>query len=342
MFETHRGLDPGEDCMRRREFIALVGCTAAGWPLVARAQQARMPVIGVLGSGSRSTFEFALTAFAQGLRQQGYVEDRNVSIEYSWADGHYDLLPSMAAEFVRRRVAVIVTVQGTVTAEAAKTATSTIPIVFNIGTDPIAAGIVAALNQPGGNLTGSTDLTVELAPKGLELLHDLLPTVTTVGTLINPTNPTATDARLKLMETAATTFGIRVYPVPAARDSDFDPAFETLTQLGVGALLVNSDPFHVSRRERIAALAALNRIPVLYSQSEYVRAGGLISYGPRSTDAYVIVGDYVGRILKGAKPTDLPVVQPANFELAINLKAAKALELTVPEALLLRADEVIQ
>jgi putative tryptophan/tyrosine transport system substrate-binding protein len=328
--------------MRRREFIALLGSTAAAWPLAARAQQPALPVIGVLGSGSRSTFEFALAAFAQGLRQQGYVEDRNVSIQYGWAEGHYDLLPSMAAEFVRRHVAVIVTFQGTVTAEAAKTATSTIPIVFQLGTDPVAAGLVAALNQPGGNLTGATDLAVELAPKVLELLHDLVPSVTTVGALINPTNPTAANARLKLVEKAASTFGIRVYPAPAARDSDFDPVFETLTQLGAGALLVSSDPFHVSRRERIVALADRNRIPTLYSQSEYVRAGGLISYGPRSADAFVIVGEYVGRILKGESPTDLPVVQAANFELAINLKAAKALGLTIPEAILLRADEVIE
>jgi putative tryptophan/tyrosine transport system substrate-binding protein len=326
--------------VRRREFIAGLG--AAAWPVVVRAQQPALPVIGVLGSGSRSTFEFALTAFAQGLRQQGYVEDSNVSIQYSWADGHYDLLASMAAEFARRQVAVIVSFQGTVTAEAAKAATSTIPIVFQLGSDPVAAGIIAALNQPGGNLTGATDLGVELAPKVLELLHDLVPSLTTVGVLINPSNSTATYARLKLVETAATTFGIRVYPAPAARDSDFDPAFETLAQLGAGALVVGSDPFHVSRRERIVALAARYRIPALYSQSEYIRAGGLISYGPRSADAFVVVGDYVGRILKGAKPADLPVVQPTKFELAINLTTAKVLGLTIPETLLATADEVIQ
>jgi putative ABC transport system substrate-binding protein len=327
--------------MRRRDFITLLG-GAAAWPLTAHAQQGAIPVVGVLGSGSRITFEFALAAYAQGLRQQGYVEDGNVSIQYSWADGHYDLLPSMAAEFVRRHVAVIVTFQGTVTAEAARAATSTIPIVFYLGTDPVAAGIVAALNQPGGNLTGATDLAVELAPKELELLHDLVPSVTTVGTLVNPTNPTATNARLKLMETAATALGMRVYPASAARDSDFDPAFEALTQLGAGALLVSSDPFHVSRRDRIVALAARNHIPAVYSQSEYVKAGGLISYGARRTDPYVSAGDYAGRILKGAKPSDLPVVQPASFELAINLKAAKALGLAVPPALPARADEVIE
>jgi putative ABC transport system substrate-binding protein len=313
---------------------------AAAWPLAARAQQPAVPVIGVLGSGSRSTFEFALAAFAQGLRQQGFVEDRNLNIEYMWADGHYDLLPSMAAEFVRRRVAVIVTFQGTVTAEAAKAATSTIPIVFELGTDPVAAGIVAAFNQPGGNLTGVTDLAVEIASKELELLHGLVPNAQTAGLLTNPTNATAFGARRKLMEAAANAFGIQILPVPAA--SDLDSAFETLAQSGAGALVVASDPFHVSRRERIVALAARHRIPTLYSQSEYVRVGGLISYGPRSMDSFVIVGDYSGRILKGAKPADLPVMQPTKFELVINLKAAKEIGLTVPPSLLARADEVIE
>jgi putative ABC transport system substrate-binding protein len=328
-----------EGRMRRREFIVIL-CSTAAWP--AMAQQPATPVIGVLGSGSRSTFEFALTAFTQGLRQQGYVEDRNVSIEYSWAEGHYDLLPSMAAEFVRRHVAVIVTFQGTVTAETAKAATSTIPIVFELGTDPVAAGLVAALNRPGGNLTGATDLAVELASKALSLLHDLVPRVTTVGVLTNPTNRTASEGRLKLMEAAATTFGIRLYAAPVSGDSDFDSAFESLAQVGAGALLVGSDPFHVSRRERIVALAARNRIPTLYSQSEYVKAGGLMSYGPRSTDSFLIVGDYAGRILKGARPADLPVVQPTKFDLVINLKTAKSLGLTVADKLLALADEVIE
>jgi putative tryptophan/tyrosine transport system substrate-binding protein len=323
----------------RREFITLIG-GAAAWPIVAHAQQPAMPVIGVLGSASRSPFEFALTAFVEGLRQQGYVEDRNVAIQYSWADGHYDLLPSMAAEFVRRRVSVIVTFQGTVTAEAAKAATSTIPIVFQLGTDPVEAGLVTAFKQPGGNLTGATDLAVELAPKLLELLHVLVPAVTSVGILLNPENPTAGNARLKLTETAANALGVRVNPVPV--DRDLDSAFEKVKQSGDGALLVGSDPFYVSRREQIAALAARHRIPTLYSQGEYVRAGGLISYGPRSTDTFVIVGDYAGRILKGEKPGDLPVVQPTKFELIINLKTAKALGLDVPSTLLARADEVVE
>ena len=328
--------------MRRRDFIKIAGGTAAAWPLAARAQQPAVPVIGVLGSGSRNTFEFALAAFAQGLRQQAYIEDRNVSIQYSWADGHYDLLPSMAAEFVRRRVDMIVTFQGTVTAEAAKAATSTIPIVFQIGTDAVAAGLVAALNRPGGNLTGATDFAVELAPKGLELLHNLVPGITKIGVLINPANPTPSNARLRLLETAASRLGVQVYPIPAASESDFDPTFQMLRQTGVGALLVSNDPFHLSRRERIVALAGQNRIPTLYSQSEYAKAGGLMSYGGNSIATFVIVGDYAGRILKGERPADLPVVQPTKFEMVINLKTAKTLGLAVPPTLLAIADEVIE
>jgi putative tryptophan/tyrosine transport system substrate-binding protein len=331
--------------MRRRDFIAGLGGAAvaarSAWPVAARAQQAAMPVIGVLGSGSRSTFEFALAAFIQGLRQQGYVEDRNVSIQYSWAEGHYDLLPSMASESVRRHVAVIVTFQGTVTAEAAKAATPTIPIVFQIGTDPIAVSLVAALNRPRGNLTGATDFGVELAPKRLDLLRDLVPSITAFGVLINPTNRGSLDI-LKLLETAAAGVGMPVHVVHVSGESDFDSAFEALTSVGAGALLVGSDPFHVSRRERIVSLTARHRIPTLYSQSEYVKAGGLMSYGPRSTDTFLIVGDYAGRILKGANPADLPVVQPTKVELTINLTTAKALGLTIPETLLATADEVIQ
>jgi putative ABC transport system substrate-binding protein len=324
--------------MRRRDLLTLLGGAAAAWPVAARAQQPAQPIIGVLGSGSRASFEFALAAFAQGLRRQGFVEDRNVSIEYSWADGHYDLLPSMAAEFVRRRVALIVTFQGTVTAEAAKAATSTIPIVFQLGTDPVAAGLVAAFNRPGGNLTGATDLSVEIATKGLALLRDLVPSLTTIGILINPENPTPVNARLKLIAAS----GMRIYPVPAARDSDFESAFETFARAGAGGLLVFNDPFHLSRRERIAALAARTRIPALYGQIEYARAGGLISYGADSAATFVVLGDYAGRILKGERPADLPVIQPTKFELAINLKAAKALGLVVPSTLLAIADEVIE
>jgi len=327
--------------MRRRQFITLVGGAATAWPLAARAQRPAMPVIGILGLGSRSAFDFALLAFAQGLRQQGFVEDRNVSIQYSWAEGHYDLLPSMAAEFVRRRVSVIVTFSAPATEEAAK-ATSTIPIVFEIGTDPVATGLVKSLNRPGGNLTGTTNMTVELAPKRLGLLHDLVPNVTKIGFLTNPDSQTAVPIVIKEEKEAAATLGIEVHEVAISSDRDFDPAFESLAPLGVRALDVSNEPFHLSRRERIVALAARHGIPAIYSSSEYVKAGGLMSYAPSSTGVYVIVGDYAGRILKGEKPADLPVVQPNKYELVINLKAAKALSLDVPATVLARADEVIE
>ena len=327
--------------LRRREFIAGLG-GAAAWPLSVGAQQAAVPVIGVLGSGSRSTSDFALAAFAQGLRQQGFVEDRNVNLHYSWAEGHYDLLPTMAAEFVRRRVAVIVTLGGTVAAEAAKAATTTIPIVFSIGTDPVAVGLVKSLNRPGGNLTGATGMTVELTPKRLGLLHDLVPNVTRIGFLINPDNRTFIETATKEEKEAAATLGIQVHPASISSDRDFDPAFESLAQLRVGALDVSDDPFHLSRRERIVALAARYRIPAVYSSTEYVKVGGLMSYGPTGTGNSVIVGDYVGRILKGEKPADLPVQQATKVELIINMNTAKALGLIVPLTLRVRADEVIE
>jgi putative tryptophan/tyrosine transport system substrate-binding protein len=327
--------------MLRREFITLLGSAAAAWPLAARGQQP-LPVIGVLGSGSRETSDFALAAFAQGLRQQGYLEDRNVSIQYSWADGHYDLLPSMAAEFVRGRVTVIAAFGGTLTAQAANAATSTIPIVFAIGTDPVAMGLVASLNRPGGNLTGATNLTVELAPKRLEMLHDLLPRVTRIGYLTNPESGTALQAAIHEERTAAARLGIEVQDLPVASDAGFGVAFERLVQAGIGALDVTTDPFHLSRRERIVALAMRHRIPTIYSGSEYARAGGLMSYGPSSAALYAIAGDYAGRILKGEKPADLPVQEATKVELIINMKTAEAFGIDVTPALLLRADEVIE
>jgi putative ABC transport system substrate-binding protein len=327
--------------MRRREFIAGIG-SAAAWPLAARAQQQALPVIGVLGSGSMRATQYAVATFLDGLRQQGFAEEHNVTIEYSWADGHFDLLPSMAAEFVRRRVAVIVTLQGTITTEAAKAATSTIPIVFTLGSDPVAAGLVKSLSRPGGNLTGATAIAVELVAKRLELLHDLVPSVAKFAFLTNPGNPTYSATMLADLQRAAAALGKEVQAIPAASDSDFDPAFERMTKVGVGALLISGDPFYASRRERIVELAAGYRIPTIYSRSEYVKAGGLMSYGPSITFTWFVAGAYAGRILKGEKPADLPVVQPTTFELVFNLKTAKALGLTVPQSLLLRADEVIE
>jgi putative ABC transport system substrate-binding protein len=309
---------------------------------VARAQQQAMPVIGVLGSGSRRATELAVATFLDGLRQQGFTDEHNVTIQYSWADGHFDLLPSMAAEFVRRRVAVIVTLQGTITTEAAKGATSNIPIVFTLGSDPVAAGLVRSLSRPGGNLTGATAITVELVAKRLELLHDLVPSVAKFGFLANPGNPTYSDTMLADLQRAAAVLRKEVQAVPAASDSDLDSAFERMTKAGAGALLISNDPFYASRRERIVELTARYRIPTIYSRSDYVKAGGLMSYGPSITFTWFVAGVYAGRILKGEKPADLPVVQPTTFELVINLRAAKALGLAIPQSILLRADEVIE
>jgi putative ABC transport system substrate-binding protein len=256
--------------------------------------------------------------------------------------GHYDLLPSNAAELVRRRVAVIVTFGGTVAAQAAKAATSTIPIVFAIGTDPVAMGLVASLNRPGGNLTGTTSLTVELAPKRMAMLRELLPSATRIGFLTNPESGPALPAVIEEERAAAARLGIEVQAVPVGSDADFDPAFERLARAGVSALDVSSDPFHLSRRERIVALAVRHRIPTFYASGEYARAGGLMSYGPSGAALYAVAGDYAGRILKGEKPADLPVQQPTKLELVINLKTAKTLGLTVPLTLLAIADEVFE
>jgi putative ABC transport system substrate-binding protein len=330
------------DQLKRRQFITLLGGAAAAWPLAARAQQPAHPEIGVLSATSRSADEVGLSAFKQGLLLQGYVEDRNVSIQYSWADGHFDLLPSMAAEFVRRRVALIVTLSGTEAAEAAKAATSTIPVVFAFGSDPVTAGLVKGLSRPGGNVTGSTGMSVELGPKRVELLRAVMPTVTTIGLFTNPGNRTFNDAFLTEVQRAAVMLKLEVLAMPVSSDSDIGPAFDRLRALRVGALLTSTEPFYYIRRQQIVRLAALHRIPVVYSYSEFVRAGGLMSYGVSRTFAPLTAGNYAGRILKGEKPADLPVVQPTTFELVINLKTAKALGITVPLALLTRADEVIE
>jgi putative ABC transport system substrate-binding protein len=327
--------------MRRREFIAGLG-SAAAWPVVAQAQQPAMPVIGVLSAGTRRANEEVIASFMDGLRQQGFTEGRNVAIQYSWAEGHLDLLPSMAAEFVRRRVTVIVALAGTVTAEAAKAATSTIPIVFMLGSDPVAAGFVKSLSRPNGNLTGATAITVELAAKRLELAHDLAPSIAKIGFFANPGNPTYTDTMVADLRSAAAALGKEIHAVTVASDGDFESAFERLTKAGVGVLLISNDPFYASRRERIAELASRHRIPAIYSRSDYVKAGGLMSYGPSITFTSFVAGAYAGRILKGEKPADLPVVEPTKFELVINMTTANVLGLTVPPSLVARADEVIE
>jgi ABC-type uncharacterized transport system substrate-binding protein len=327
--------------MRRREFITLVS-GAAAWPLAARAQQRAMPAIGYLGSGSPGEFVGRLRAFRQGLSETGYVEGKDVAIEYRWAENQYDRFPALLADFIRHKVIVIVAVTGTPPALAAKAATTTIPIVFVTAGDPVALGLVDSLNRPGGNLTGVATLTVELAPKQLEVLHELVPTATIIALLVNPTHPTIAETISRDMQAAAHTLGLQLHVLHASTERDFDAVFAFLSRLRAGALVIGSDPFFNSRSQQLVALASRHAMPTMYPFREYAMAGGLISYGNSIADAHREVGVYTGRILQGAKPADLPVQQAVKVELVINLKTAKALGLSVPTALLLRADEVIE
>jgi ABC-type uncharacterized transport system substrate-binding protein len=329
--------------MRRREFITLVGAAAASsllWPLAARAQQ-RMPVIGYLSSASSGEVAQMLAAFRQGLGQSGYVEGRNVAIESRWADDQYDRLPALAADLVRRQVAVIAATGGISAALAAKAVTATIPIVFQSGVDPVELGLVARLSRPGSNVTGAVGLNVELGPKRLELLHELVPTASIVALLVNPTNPNAETVSRDL-QAAARTLGLELEVVHASTDRDLDTVFATLLQLRAGALVIGADPFLARRSEQIAALAARHMVPTIHQSREFVAAGGLMAYGGNVTEPHRQVGIYTGRILKGEKPGDLPVMQSSKVELVINLKTAKALGLTVPLPLLAFAEEVIE
>jgi putative ABC transport system substrate-binding protein len=310
-------------------------------PLVARAQQPAMPVIGFLSSASPGTFAHFLAAFRQGLNETGYVEGRNVAIEYRWAENQYDRLPALATELVRRQPAVTVASGGNVSALAAKAATSTIPIVFTSARDPIKGGLVASLNRPGGNMTGIGGLTAELDAKRLELLRELVPKARTLGALINPNNPDA-ESQSRDVQEAARALGQQMIVLYAGSEGDIDTAFGTLVRRRIGALLVGADPGFASRRAQLIALAARHSVPAIYQARDFAVAAGLASYGPSLADGYRQVGIYAGRILKGAKPADLPVVQPTKFELVINVKTATALGLTIPQSILLRADEVIQ
>jgi putative tryptophan/tyrosine transport system substrate-binding protein len=325
--------------VRRREFITLLS-GAAVWPVAARAQQPAMPVIGFLGSTSPELYAHLVHAFRQGLGEAGYVEGRDVAIEFRWADSQYDRLPAMAAELVRRQVAVI-TAGAFPAALAAKTATTTIPIVFSIGVDPVAFGLVTSLNRPEGNITGVTNLNLELGPKQLEVLHELVPTATVMAALVNPTNPNA-EMHARDLQTAAGTLGVQLRVLHASAERDFDTVFAAMVQLRAGGLVIGSDAFLLSRGAQLGALSVRHAVPAINQFREFAAAGGLLSYGSSITDAYRRVGVYTGRILKGEKPVDLPVQQSSKVELIINLKTAKALGLTVPLPLLGRADEVIE
>jgi putative ABC transport system substrate-binding protein len=326
--------------IRRREFIFTLG-GAAAWPLAARAQQPAMPVIGYLSSRSPDDTRHLLAAFLRGLNEAGYVEGQNVTIEYRWALGQYDRLPALAAELVRRPVAVLTTTGGEPAALAAKAATSTIPIVFLMGSDPVSAGLVESFNRPGGNATGINILTDTLGAKRLGLLHELVPQAATIGVLLNPKFQTA-DSQLRDLQQAAAAIGLQIHVLRASTDSELYAAFETVTQQRIAALAVTADPFFDTRRDKLVALAARHAVPTIYQFREFVAAGGLMSYGVDSLDNYRQAGVYTGRILKGANPADLPVMQPTKFEFVINLKAAKALGLDVPPGLSSMADEVIE
>ncbi len=324
----------------RRQFLSTLGGVAVVWPLAARAQQPALPVVGFLNSASANASEQLVQAFRDGLSEAGYVEGRNVTIEYRWAEGQIDRLPSLAADLAQRQVAVIVTSGGDVSARAAKAATSSIPIVSTIGGDPVKEGLVASFNRPGGNLTGAT-LFAYSAAKRLELLHQLVPKAVTIMALFDPSDPVVVLDR-EAAQAASKTLGLQLRFVNAGTMSELETAFETVARDRPDALFVGSNPFFTGQRDQIVGLAARHTIPTIYPFREFPAAGGLISYGTRLADTYRQVGVYTGRILKGEKPADLPVVQPTKFELIINLKTAKTLDLDVPPTLLAIADEVIE
>jgi putative tryptophan/tyrosine transport system substrate-binding protein len=326
--------------MKRRDFIAGLG-SAAAWPAVARAQQPGVPVVGFLNLRSASDAMHLAAAFLDGLHTQGFVERQNVTIEYGWADGQYDRLPMMAADLADRRVTVIAATGGIPSALAAKAATSTIPIVFSMDGDPVALGLVASLNRPGGNITGASVYVAGLESKRLALLHELVPKAPMIALLVNPTNPIAED-QTKDVQEAAETLRHKIMVLKANTESELEAGFSAVVAQGAKALIVAVDPFFNSRRDILVALAARNAIPAIYDHRDTVTAGGLMSYGTNFANAYRQAGVYTGRVLRGAKPADLPIDQVSKYELLINLKTAKALGLTIPETLLATADEVIQ
>jgi putative tryptophan/tyrosine transport system substrate-binding protein len=328
--------------MKRREFITLLGSTAATWPLAARAQQPKMPVIGFLDPTSADFYGDRVRAFRQGLKDAGYVEGENVAIEYRWAEGQYDRFPALVTDLVRRQVVVIAATGGTGVALAAKAATTTIPIVFNVNEDPVRLGLVASLARPGGNATGINFFTAELTAKRLGFLRALLPAAARFAVLVNPANAANTETTLRDVEAAARTIGLQIQVLNASTSQEIDSAFATFVRERPDALFVGNDAFFTSRRVQLVNLASRHAVPAIYSGRQYAEVGGLMSYGTNLLDALRQVGVYTGRILKGAKPADLPVVQSTKFELVINLQAARTLGLTVPPSMLATADEVIE
>jgi putative tryptophan/tyrosine transport system substrate-binding protein len=327
--------------MRRREFIRFLGGAAAAWPLTVRGQKQTMPVVGFLNAASPGPLRQQVAAFREGLKDSNYVEGQNVAVEYRWAEGQYDRLPALVADLVRQQVSVIVSGGGAPAVLAAKAATTTIPIVFSVGADPLGLGLVASLNRPGGNITGVYQFTSGLEAKRLGLLHEMVPKATSVAVLIN-SNFADAENQLRDVQEAAARLGVQLVVVRANAESDFDAAFSTFVRQRAGALLVCSSPFFNGRREQLVVLAARHAVPAIFEWRDFAAAGGLMSYGTSLADAYRQVGIYAGQILRGAKPADLPVVQSTKFELAINLSTAKALGIEVPPTLLARADEVIE
>ena len=326
--------------MRRREFIAYIG-GAAAWPLAARAQQPGMPVVGFLNPGLPEPSSFLVVAFREGLEKEGYVEGQNVTVEYRWASGHYNELQTLASDLVRRHAVAIAATGGSISAQAAKAATANIPIVFNVGEDPIKLGLVASFNRPGGNITGVNTLSPALESKRLGLLRELVPQAAIVAVLLNPSNPDA-DLQRRDIQAAATAIGQDLRTFDVGNESDIETAFAALVRQRADALLVGSDVFLTNRREQIVALAARYAVPTIYSFRSFAESGGLMSYSTNLVEVYRQVGFYVGRILKGEKPANLPIVQPTKFELVINLKTAKAMNVKISDNLLSLADEVIE
>jgi len=327
--------------MQRRRFISLLGGAAVAWPLVARAQQSTMPVVGFVNLASAKGYAPQVSAFLKGLSETGYVDGRNVAIEYRWAEGRIDRLPAMVADLVHRQVAVIAA-STTPAALAAKAATTTIPIVFETGGDPVQLGLVPSLNRPGGNVTGVTQTNWEITPKRLQLLHELVPTASVIAILVNPANPTVSETTTKAMQAAAPSVGLELHILNASTERDFDGVFAKLTQLRAGGLVIGQDPFFTVQREHLAALTVRHAVPAIFYGREFAAAGGLLSYGADVADAYRLTGNYTGRVLKGEKPADLPVQQVTKVEMYINLKTAKALGVNVPNTLIGRANEVIE